>query len=146
MNTIADGIVDNVPTQTFQVYLSNFSNHIVKLPNKTGVGLPSPAPGSMSTLGPQVSSEKLHPKEGRAKRPAKEEKPTTSVNAETAPSPNGNTNWKENITICFERTPCMDRILDLLDPFSTMWSGQVVVIKATQHRINLVSGPKPIHQ
>lgn len=62
------------------------------------------------------------------------------VNAENVKEQGGETDWREEVTICSEVETCKDRILDLMEPFSTMSLGHLGVIKATQHRIDLVPG------
>lgn len=145
MNMMANGIVEIIPNQTFQVWVSKLSNHVAKLFKNAIVGLPSPARGSISTLTAQIWSGELHSKERGAQPISKEEKSTTWINAETATSPNRSTNWKEDVTVGYEGQPCKERIRYLLDLYSSLMCGQLVLIRATQNSIDLIHGAKPIH-
>lgn len=148
MIMMVHGIMDKVLKQTFQVWLSNFSNHAVKLFKKTVVGLASPVLGSIFTVRPQRSSRELHLKEGEGKtnRGKRETNHTGNLQNSTITEQNYSTTWRLDVTIGSEIHPLKGRIFDLLGLFSTMWSGHPGVIKATQHLIEVVPRAKLIHQ
>lgn len=83
----------------------------------------------------------------RRVRPITESKhPAIQLNFETVPKPIVDITWREEVTVRYEGNSCKDSIIDLVDPFSTDWSGLLEVSKATQLRISLVSKTKPVQK
>ena len=51
---------------------------------------------------------------------------------------------KVRLCVIFENH--RSRIERLLEPYEDMWNGQLGKLKATEHRIQLAPGSKPVHQ
>ena len=54
--------------------------------------------------------------------------------------------WREKVRLGNNFEHFRDRIEGLLEPFEDMWSGRLGSLKATEHRIDLLPGSKPVHQ
>ena len=54
--------------------------------------------------------------------------------------------WRTKIRLGASFEKNRDRIERLLEPYQDMWSGQLGQLKATEHRIELEPGSKPVHQ
>ena len=54
--------------------------------------------------------------------------------------------WRDKVNLGKKYADHRPRVLELLQPFESMWSGHLWTIKATGHRIELLPGSKPFHQ
>ena len=54
--------------------------------------------------------------------------------------------WRDKVNLGNNYADHRPRVLKLLQPFESMWSGHLWTIKATEHRIKLLQGSKPVHQ
>ena len=54
--------------------------------------------------------------------------------------------WRDKVNLGKKYADHRPRVLELLQPFESMWSGHLGTIKATEHRIELLPGSKPVHQ
>ena len=54
--------------------------------------------------------------------------------------------WREKVNLGKKYADRRPRVLKLLQHFESMWSGHLETIKATEQRIELLPGSKPVHQ
>ncbi|CAN8064059.1 unnamed protein product [Agarophyton chilense] len=153
---MANGIVDIIPNQPFKVCLSNFSSHDVKLPKITNAGIALPAPQGFFTVAHTDLGEVALDKEGGCANASTTRKVSINTNLEAKvidkasvdkeEKPDPERQWQDTVQIGEENGQLRGRIIDLLEEFETMWSGHLGQIKATPHRIELLSDSKPIYQ
>lgn len=141
----ANGILNNAPNHYFEVCLRNLNINTFK-PETTVFVLRSLDLGTIFTLKPQRLFRERHPNEAGPKAITDEDKPTPPVKEENVPTYNLNMDWKEDIPTGSAGKHDKDRIFDQLVLFSTMWLGNIGVIKSTQLRIDLAPGVKQIHR
>ena len=126
LSLMANGVMDIVPKRPFTVIISNFSSNSVTLPRNMVIGLALPAPAGVFEISSILT-----------KTPAESEKKATTEEDQK---------WKDEVPIGIDSAIIRERVISLLEPFQSMWTGTLGSIHATSHHINLEPGTKPIHQ
>ena len=154
---MANGIIETLPQAPFKVLVSNFSTRTISLPKNLIIGIALPAPAAISYIDENfltsVSHQEMPPtEEGASNRSTSgsNEDPDTGKNKEVNPNSGNETrttpNWETEVSIGDDVKVDRQDVLNLLREFSPMWSGELGTVKATQHRIDLIDGAKPVYQ
>ena len=119
--SIANGVADVVPLKPFLVRVLNTSLQPRVLPKNMVVGHAFPNPQGIINL----------------------------VTLEDSPTPvtpdiDGDT-WRDEVDLSHLPASVRDAVYELLRSHRHMWDGHLGEVRATEHRIDLVPGAKPVH-
>ena len=119
--SMANGIADILPLQPFRVRVLNTSNQDRVLPKGMVLGHALPHPKEIVNL-------------------VSEESPPVA----DRPDVDGDT-WKDDVDLTHLPSEKRDAIYQLLGKHRHMWDGRLGRVHATEHRIDLNPGSKPVH-
>ena len=117
----ANGVADVIRNKPFRIVLSNFGETSVTLAKNTVVALAMDAPLAVMTIQNGTTLD---------------EKKTETTDK----------NWREDVQIGLEDDESRQKVLDLLEDFDDMWSGDLGTISVTKHRIDLEEDSRPVFQ
>ena len=168
----AVGIHDIIPNRPFYMLVSNFSSYCVWLQKNTTIAFADDVPHTI--IEPKADEPQLTyrrdapdiisgPEDGPTLRrggdPAvliSNSENRSTIRAKTVDwsaqglkdnkTDKDPDEWMNDVHVEKEYIHHKPRLVRLLQPLKSMWSGELGCIKATQHRINLLPGSKPIHQ
>ena len=154
----ANGVADVMPNVSFDIVMANFSRTPKSLPKNTVVGYATRNPLGCHSLGKRVGEEFMKVlclpfTEIQEEKSAElcnlvdeNEKPTSTSNPESKEPEDDS--WREKVDLShLEDEELRERVYSVLAKYKDMWKpGKLGCIKATEHRIDLVEGTKPIHQ
>ena len=150
---LTNGVVDVMPNRTFDVIVANLSPKPRRLPKNTVLGYAKCSPLTILTPERGVAEEigrvlndsspsDTSPTQGGAKDEGADE-PSKRITRDEEP-PN-----REEGESRFDLSRVKDgslksEIMEILRKHSAMWNGSLGTVNATEHRIDLVAGTKPI--
>ena len=138
LSLMANEVMDVLPHQPFSVLFSNFGDKPVTVPKNAVVGLDLPAPKEILTI--YVNAIRAEAA-GNVSRPQEDKSKSSPADREEKPD----SDWRDKVNIGVKDRLVRYRIVSLLEDFQELWNGELRQIKATQHRIELTPGAKPVH-
>ena len=154
----ANGVADVMPNVSFDIVVANFSRKPKSLPKNTVIGYATRDPLGCHSLGKRVGEEFMKVlclpfteiQEEKSAEPCnlvdENEKPTSTSTPESKEPEDDS--WREKVDLShLEDEELRERVYSVLAKYKDLWKpGKLGCIKATEHRIDLVEGTKPIHQ
>lgn len=147
---LTNGVAEVLPNQRFDVITANVSRKPRRLPRNTIVGYAKRCPIAILTPEREVAEEigrvmniTTVPDESTA--PTGNAANGTTSSKGPVPKPAETGDWEEAVDLSHIEDPDLrTEILTMLRKHSSMWNGSLSTIRATEHRIDLERGTKPI--
>ena len=155
----AHGVMDIPSNAPFHILMSNFGHSPVTLPRGMIVASATDPPetvipiaddtwnkvllsGQLQLLANDVNVVSQYKKITQHEKEAARQKTMEKHQQkdETAPD-----SWHDKVRIGSDYQPYRKEILEMLEPFSSMWDGHLGLIRGVEHRIELKPGTRPFH-
>ena len=138
---IANGVLEVRANVPFHVLLSNFTKRDKRLPKNTVIAYAQRSSVTIIAPPPEVAA----PIASALKIPTEPQQATETPPPARTSDPDDTDDWRSKIDLAhIEDATLRQRIMNMLAKHASMWDGTLGRISATEHRIGVEPGTKPI--